>query len=163
MPGPSAKPSIFISYAHEDQPEQAAADKVQWRSYVIGYLQPAVSQGVADVWFDNLLRGGDPWDQEIKPGLRRLHPARFAPCAGVQIHSRHRDAIIKERQKNREEVHCYPLLLTTTPSYALDPVRDWIIRPPNLRPFGSYPPDERDQHTLDAAENQRARKLQTFQ
>ena len=72
-------------------------------------------------------------------------------------------AIIKERQKNREEVHCYPLLLTTTPSYALDPVRDWIIRPPNLRPFGSYPPDERDQHMLDAAENQRARKLQTFQ
>jgi len=126
----------------------------------------AVSQGLADVWFDNLLRGGDPWDQEIKQKLQAcdvfvLLVSRHALASKYILDTE--IAIIKERQKNREEVHCNPLLLTTTPSYALDPVRDWNIRPPNLRPFGSYPPDERDQHMLDAAEILRARKLQTFQ
>src|SRR5271166_5141696 len=106
------------------------------------------------------------------PGTRRSNrssrPATSSSCSFRATRWRPNSldteiAIIKERQKNREEVHCYPLLLTTTPSYALDPVRDWNIRPPNLRPFGSYPPDERDQHMLDAAEILRARKLQTFQ
>jgi len=41
----SAKPSIFISYAHDDQPEQATADKVQWLSFVIGCLQGRFPKG----------------------------------------------------------------------------------------------------------------------
>src|SRR5271166_5700946 len=58
MTGSSTKPSIFISYAHEDEPETATGDSVKWLSFVTLYLLPAVTQGMADVWVDNLMRGG---------------------------------------------------------------------------------------------------------
>jgi NB-ARC domain/TIR domain len=154
MAGSSTKPSIFISYAHEDEPEAVVGDAMKWLSFVTGYLEPAVTQGLADLWIDNLMRGGDYWDREIK---------KLEACdVFILLVSRHslaspyilktEIATIKQRQQNKEDVHGYPLLLTTTPKYALDPVRDWNIRPPNLKPFGSYPPAEREEQMAKAAD-----------
>jgi hypothetical protein len=61
-----AKPSIFISYAHEDEPETIVGDGVKWLTFVTGYLEPAATQGLADLWVDNLMPGGvglGPGDQ----------------------------------------------------------------------------------------------------
>jgi hypothetical protein len=155
MAGSSTKPSIFISYAHEDEPETPSGDSVKWLSFVTGYLEPAVTQGLADLWVDNLMRGGDDWDREIKQTLE-------ACDVFILLVSRHSLAskyilkteieTIKQRQQNKEDVRCYPLLLTTTPKYALDPVRDWNIRPKNLKPFSDYPQSERERHMSDAAD-----------
>jgi hypothetical protein len=38
-----AKPIIFISYAHLDEPEKMREDEVQWLSFVTGFLRPATS------------------------------------------------------------------------------------------------------------------------
>jgi hypothetical protein len=40
MAGSSTKPSIFISYAHEGEPETPSGDSVEWLSFVTGYLSP---------------------------------------------------------------------------------------------------------------------------
>ena len=61
-------------------------------------------------------------------------------------------ATIKERQQAKEDVHGYPLLLTTIPGYALDPVRRWNVRPKNLKPLADFPQREREQQTADAAD-----------
>jgi hypothetical protein len=130
--GARMKPSIFISYAHEDEPETAVGDEVKWLSFVAGYLDPAVTQGLADLWVDNLMRGGEAWDAEIKATLEACdvfillvsrHSLASTYILSTEI------ATIKQRQQNNEDVHGYPLLLTATPGYALDPVRDWNIRP----------------------------------
>ena len=60
-------------------------------------------------------------------------------------------AIIRERQKNREDVRFYPLLLTPTADAGLDVVRDKNMRPRFGRPFSTYSPNDRDQHMADAA------------
>jgi hypothetical protein len=39
---PSAKPIIFISYAHLDEPEKPRGEEVQWLSFVMKFLRPAV-------------------------------------------------------------------------------------------------------------------------
>jgi len=155
MPGSSTKPSIFISYAHEDEPETVVGDAVKWLSFVTGYLEPAVTQGLADLWVDNLMRGGDDWDREIKQKLEAcdvfiLLVSRHSLASKYILKTE--IATIRQRQQNKEDVHGYPLLLTTTPSYALDPVRDWNIRPPNLKPFGSYPPGEREEQMAKAVD-----------
>lgn len=149
------KPSIFISYAHEDEPEAAVGDAVKWLSFVTHYLEPAVTQGLADVWVDNLMSGGEDWDAEIKSKLCACDV--FILLVSVNsLKSKYilekEIAAIKDRQKKGEEVRCYPLLLTTTPNYALGPVRDWNIRPKNLTPFEDYPPGERKKRMSEAAD-----------
>ena len=125
MAGSSTKPSIFISYAHEDEPETPSGNSVKWLSFVTGYLEPAVTQDLADLWVDNLMRGGDDWDREIKQTLDAcdvfiLLVSRHSLASKYILKTE--IATIRRRQQNKEDVRCYPLLLTTTPNYALDPV-----------------------------------------
>ena len=117
--------------------------------------EPAVTQGLAELWVDNLMRGGDDWDREIKQKLEAcdvfiLLVSRYSLASKYILQTE--IATIRQRRQNKEDVRGYPLLLTRTPNYALDPVRDWNIRPPNLKPFGSYPPVEREEQMAKAAD-----------
>ena len=119
------------------------------------HLRPAVKNGAVDIWVDTLMRGGDDWDPEIERELRECDVFVLL----VSRHSTSSDyvvdkeiAIIRERQKNREDVRFYPLLLTPTAEAGLDVVRDKNLRPRGARPFSSYSPHDRDQHMADAAD-----------
>jgi tetratricopeptide (TPR) repeat protein len=154
MTNVGTKPVIFISYAHLDEPENPRGDEVEWLSFVTGHLRPAVKHGGVDIWTDTLIRGGDDWDPEIE---RKLHECDVFVLL-VSRHSTSSDyvvdkeiAIIRGRQKNREDVHFFPLLLTPTSEAGLDIVRDKNMRPRFGRPFSSYSSNDRDQHMADAA------------
>ena len=150
----TTKPVIFISYAHADEPERPAEGEVRWLSFVKDHLRPAVKHGAVDIWVDTLMRGGDEWNSEIE---RKLHECDVFVLL-VSRYSTSSDyvadkeiAIIRDRQKNREDVRFYPLFLTPTSDAGLDIVRDKNMRPRGGRPFSSYPPNDRDQHMADAA------------
>lgn len=66
----AAKPVVFISYSHLDEPEHPGPDEVKWLTFVRTYLQPAVKNGIFDLWDDRNLKGGDDWDPEIEYKLR---------------------------------------------------------------------------------------------
>jgi maltooligosyltrehalose trehalohydrolase len=148
------RPVIFISYAYADEPEKPRDGEVQWLSFVRDHLRPAVRRGAVEIWADTLLRGGDDWDPKIERKLRECDVFVLL----VSRHSASSDyvvdqeiAIIRERQKNREDVHFYPLVLTPTSEAGLDVVRDKNLRPRSGKPFSSYSPNDRDQHMADAA------------
>jgi len=148
------KPVIFISYAHADEPEKPAEGEVRWLSFVLGHLRPAVRQGAIDLWVDTLMRGGDEWNSDIE---HKLHECDVFVLL-VSRHSTSSDyvvdkeiAIIRQRQKDRQDVHFYPLLLTPTSDAGLDVVRDKNMRPRFARPFSTYSLSDRDQHMADAA------------
>ncbi len=154
MPIPRNKPIIFISYAHADEPEKPVEGEVKWLTFVRDHLRPAVKHGAVDIWVDTLMRGGDDWDPEIERKLRECDVFVLL----VSRHSTSSDyvvdkeiAIIRERQKSREDVRFYPLLLTPTAEAGLDIVRDKNLRPRGARPFSSYSPHDRDQQMADAA------------
>ncbi len=71
MSSPSAKPVIFISYSHKDEPEQPRDDEIQWLSFVLTYLQPAVKDGIhRPVGRSTHAAAGRDWEPEIEQKLR---------------------------------------------------------------------------------------------
>ncbi len=151
----SAKPVIFISYSHKDEPERPREGEIQWLSFVRTYLQPAVKHGVFDLWVDRHMPGGTDWDPEIERRLRDCDIFILLVSANSMASDYIIDkeiAIIRERQANGEPVHFYPLLLTPTPKAGLDKVKDKNLRPRDAKPFSSYSVHDRAQHMTDAAD-----------
>jgi tetratricopeptide (TPR) repeat protein len=148
------KPVIFISYAHADEPEKPREGEEKWLSFVRDHLRPAVKHGAMDIWVDTLMRGGDDWNPEIERKLRQcdvfvLLVSRYSTSSDYVVDKE--IAIIRDRQKNGEDVRFYPLLLTPTADAGLDVVRDKNMRPRFGRPFSTYSPSDRDQHMAAAA------------
>src|SRR5229473_5584148 len=151
----SAKPVIFISYSHKDEPERPREGEIQWLSFVRTYLQPAVKHGVFDLWVDQRMPGGADWGPEIERRLRDCDIFILLVSANSMASDYIIDkeiAIIRERQANGEPVHFYPLLLTPTPKAGLDKVKDKNLRPRDAKPFSSYSVHDRAQHMTDAAD-----------
>ena len=57
-------------YSHKDEPEKPRDGEIQWLSFVRTYLQPAVKNGVFDLWVDRHMTGGADWEPEIERKLR---------------------------------------------------------------------------------------------
>lgn len=151
----TAKPIIFISYSHKDEPEHPRGEEVQWLSFVRTYLQPAVKQGVFDLWVDQHMPGGADWDPEIEEKLRACDIFILLVSANSMASDYIVDkeiAIIRERQAKSERVHFYPLLLTPTPKAGLDKIKDKNLRPRDAKPFSGYSIHDRAQHMTDAAD-----------
>jgi hypothetical protein len=155
MPTGPEKPSIFISYAHADEPEKPAEGEIKWLSFVTGYLRPAIKHGAVDIWIDRLMRGGADLEREIV--------AKLSACdIFVLLVSRHSLSsdyvvdkeikIIRERQAQGENVHFYPLILTPTPKIALETVTDKNLRPRDGKPLSDFSINERYRHMSDAAD-----------
>jgi tetratricopeptide (TPR) repeat protein len=151
----AAKPVIFISYSHKDEPEKPAEGEVQWLSFVRTYLQPAVKHGVVDLFDDQRLAGGAALDPEIEKKLRTCdvflllisaHSLASPYIFDTEIR------ITRERLSSGEDVRFYPLLLTPTPKVALDKLKDMVIRPRDAKPLSAFPYGERIQLMNDAAD-----------
>src|SRR5437870_4147148 len=64
----SAKPVIFISYSHKDEPERAPEGDVHWLTELQAYLAPAAN-GTFELWTDEDIDGGADWEKDIKTKL----------------------------------------------------------------------------------------------
>ena len=105
------------------------------------YLQPAVKDGIFDLWVDRNMIGGTDWDPEIEQKLRACDIFILLVSANSMASDYIIDkeiAIIRERQARRDDVHFYPLLLTPTPDAGLDKVRDKNLRPRDAKPFSGF-------------------------
>jgi hypothetical protein len=151
----SAKPIIFISYAHADEPEKPADGEVQWLSFVMRFLNPAVKSGIFDVWADRRIAGGADWPPEIEEKLRTCDIFVLLVSANSMASDYIVDKeikIIRERQARGEPIHFYPLLLTPTPEAGLSKVNDKNLRPSYEKPFSAYSRHDRDQRMKEAAD-----------
>jgi len=139
---------LFISYAHADEPDKPVEGEVQWLSFVRRYLQPAVKDGIFDLWVDRQMMGGADLDPEIERKLRACDIFILLVSANSMASNYIVDkeiAIIRERQANGEPVHFYPLLLTPTPDAGLNKVNDKNLRPCEPRVRG----EERRRGAID--------------
>ncbi len=155
MSDASTRPIIFISYAHADEPSTPADGEVQWLSFVMRFLRPAVKAGIFDVWVDRQMKGGADWDPEIETKLRACDIFVLLVSASSMASDYIIDkeiAITRERQAKGEPVHFYPLLLTPTPKAGLAKVSDKNLRPRDAKPFSGYSAHDRQQHMTDAAD-----------
>jgi hypothetical protein len=66
----SAKPLVFISYAHKDEPKSPAPGEVRWLTFVMDFLRPGEKGRRYTVWIDELMPGGADWNPEIEAKVR---------------------------------------------------------------------------------------------
>src|SRR5271165_5189121 len=154
----SAKPIIFISYAHADEPdppEEPSQGKIRWLSFVMKFLRPGVQGRKYEVWMDLLMPGGADCNPEIEAKIRACDIFVLL----VSTHSTSSDyivdkeiPIIRERQRNGDGVWFYPLLLDWTPKAGLEQVNDKNLRPRDAKPFSSLSPSERSRQMAEAAD-----------
>ena len=145
------KPIIFISYAHADEQVKS---RVQWLSFVMNYLRPAVKHGDFEVWTDREMEGGADWEEKIEQNLRACHifVLLVSPNSMSSNYIIDKEILIaRERKAAGDDLHVYPLLLEPTPDAGLDQVRDFNLRPRDARPFSSFPLNIRKQHMTDTA------------
>ena len=154
QPTQSAKPIIFISYAHADEPKKPRGEEIQWLSFVMKFLRPAVKYGEFRIWVDRQMPGGTEWDEEIEDHLRSCNIFVLL----VSANSMGSDYIIDKELKIALErqtagvLQVYPLLIEPTPKAGLDSVRRFNLRPPDAKPLQSYSLAERNQLMSDAAD-----------
>jgi hypothetical protein len=150
----SAKPLVFISYAHRDEPDSPAAGEVRWLSFVMEFLRPGVKGRRYEVWIDRLMPIGADWNPDIEAHVRACDIFILL----VSTHSTGSDyildkevPIIRERQRNGDGVQFCPLLIDWTPDVGLDQVRDKNLRPRDAQPFSSLSPSERSRQMAEVA------------
>src|SRR5271166_5265593 len=150
----SAKPIIFISYAHADEPEKPRGEEIAWLTFVMKFLRPAVKNGVFEQWVDREMRGGAEWDPEIEAKLRACDIFALLVSANSMASNYIIDKELEIARKRQAagELHVYPLLIEPTPKAGLDQVRDFNLRPRDAKPFSGYSLHDREQHMSDAAE-----------
>ncbi len=150
----SPKPIIFISYAHADEPEKPRGEEIQWLSFVMRFLRPAVKSGAFTMWVDRQMPGGTEWDDEIDRELRSCDVFVLL----VSASSMGSDYIIDKEleiartRRTAGELYVYPLLIRPTPRAGLDRVREFNLRPRDAKPFSSYSLNDLEQHMSDAAD-----------
>lgn len=143
----SAKPVIFISFSHKDEPEKPGPDEVAWLTFVQSFLAPVVKVGIFDIWVDEHLHGGDAIDPVIADKL--------ADCdILVLLVSRHSLAstyvveteikTIRQRQKDGDDVHMFPIVLSPTPAVALKPLKDLLLSPKDGQPLSLMSRNDRE-------------------
>ena len=154
MSSNSAKPIIFLSYAHLDEPEKPRGEEIQWLTFVMKFLRPAVKSGEFRIWVDRQMQGGTKWDKEIEGHLLTCNIFVLL----VSANSMGSDYIIDKelelasRRQTAGELHVYPLLIEPTPKAGLKRVQDFNLRPRDAKPLQSYSLAERNQHMSDAAD-----------
>ena len=153
-PNQSTKPLIFVSYAHADEPEKPRGEEIQWLSFVMKFLRPAVKSGEFAVWDDREMPGGTKWNPEIERNLRACDIFVLLVSANSMASNYIIDKeleIAREREA-KGEIEIYPLLIEPTPKAGLDRVRDFNLRPRDAKPFQGYSLAERNQQMSGAAD-----------
>src|SRR5208282_3493603 len=147
--------TIFISYAHDDEPETPRGEEVRWLSFVMKFLRPAATSGGFTMWVDRQMKGGAAWEKEIEEKLRAcdifvllVSPSSMASTFIIETEIR----IVRERQTAGDDLGVYPLLLRPTPKAGLERVRDFNLRPKDAKPFSAYSLNDREQHMSEAAD-----------
>jgi TIR domain/AAA ATPase domain len=153
-PMPLAKPIIFLSYAHLDEPEKPRGEEIQWLTFVMKFLRPAVKSGEFRIWVDRQMQGGTKWDKEIEGHLLECNIFVLL----VSSNSMGSDYIIDKeleiarRRQAAGELHVYPLLIEPTPKAGLERVRDFNLRPRDAKPLQGFSLADRNQRMSDAAD-----------
>jgi hypothetical protein len=146
----SAKPLIFLGYAHLDEPPPP---RIQWLTFVMKYLRPAVKHGDFEVWTDRELEGGERWEEKIELNLRAcdifillVSPNSMSPNYIIDKEIR----IANERLAAGDDLCVYPLL-EPTPDAGLDRLRGFNLRPRDGKPFSGFSSPRRKEHMNTAA------------
>ncbi len=152
----SAKPVIFISYSHKDEPEKPGPDEVAWLTFVQSFLAPVVKIGIFDIWVDEHLHGSDVIDAEVLKKLAEcdifvLLASRFSLASTYVVETE--IAAIRKRQNDGEDVRIFPIVLSPIPNTALKQLKDLLLSPKDGKPLSLMSRNDREVAMAEVADD----------
>ena len=143
----SAKPLVFISYAHKDGLSKPLESGVDWLKFVLEHLRPGEKAGRYSLWVDLKMMGSADWEAEIEQKIRDcdifiLLVSRRSMSSDFILDREL--PIVRERDARGEPIRIYPVILTPTAVVGLDYVRDKNIRPRDAKPLSGFSDHDRD-------------------
>jgi tetratricopeptide (TPR) repeat protein len=150
----TARPVIFISYCHLDEPKNPGPKDERWLTFVQSHLQPAVKHGIYDLWVDEDIPGGGAWRTEITKKLEECDVCVLL----VSRHSLASDFIIDvevetlRKRKEKGEAEIFPIVLTPCAVKTAPWIREINLRPPNGQPLSDFEDNERHKQMAAIAE-----------
>jgi tetratricopeptide (TPR) repeat protein len=147
MPNKPAKPIIFISYSHKDEPDKPGPDEVRWLTFVQSFLAPVVKTGIFDIWVDQHLHSGDDLDSEIRTKLAHcdvfvLLASRHSLASPYVVETE--IATMRQRIANAEDVRIVPIILSPIPTVALKQLNDIVLSPKDGHPLSLMSKNDRE-------------------
>ena len=150
----TAKPVIFISYSHLDEPEKPGDGEVRWLSFVQKFLRPLEKHGILKTWDDRRIRGGSGWREEISKQLNACDVCILLVSPNSLSSDFILDDEIKRMLERRKEegAHIYPIVITPTPFKGAEWLTEMQLRAGKTQPLSSYPLSEREMKMVTIVE-----------
>jgi len=132
-----SKPTVFISYSHEDE---------EWKDRLVTHLGVLERQGILDLWDDRRIGAGEDWYEEIQEAINRASVAILMVSANFLtskfILSEEVPRLLERRKK--EGLRIFPVIVKPC---AWDEVK-WLARI-QARPKDGRPISGGDEYQID--------------
>jgi len=135
-----AKPTVFISYSHEDE---------AWKDRLVTHLGVLQSQGLLDLWDDRRIGAGEDWEREIEKAMATASAAVLLVSAdfltSAFILGEEVPRLLERRDRDKESLRIFPVIVKPC---AWKQVK-WLARM-QVRPQDGRPLSAGDEHRIDA-------------
>jgi hypothetical protein len=126
-----AKPSIFISYSHQDE---------KWLKLIVKHLGALEKERRLTVWNDDRITAGSDWYQEIEQALYEASAAVLL----ISVDFLTSDFILGEevprilRRRSQEGLKLIPIILRSCPWKRVKWLQGMLVRPHDGKPLASF-------------------------
>lgn len=132
-----AKPSLFISYSHQDEP---------WKDLLVKYLKVLENQGLIVCWEDRRIQGGEDWAQQIEQAATQAQMAIFLISddflASEFIIQKEVPPFLKRRASG--ELIVFPIIIKECFWSLIDWLKPIQVRPKDGKPLAAFDETTRD-------------------
>jgi tetratricopeptide (TPR) repeat protein len=140
----ATKPSIFISYSHDDE---------KWKDRLVSQLGVLQQEGLLEVWDDRRISAGDEWKQEINEAMNKASVAillvsdKFLTSKFILS-----EEVPRFLQRRAEEgMRVFPVIVSSCPWKKVEWLNRMQVRPKDGKPLASYSGDRRAKALSDIA------------
>lgn len=138
------KPTLFISYSHEDE---------EWKNRLIRHLGVLQHQGVLDLWDDRRIGAGEDWHKEIQEAMETASVAILLVSANFLTSDFILGQEVPHLLQSRAEkgIRIFPIILKPCAWQAIGWLRQMQLRPKDARPISNGNENQIDANLAEIA------------
>ncbi len=144
MDSTTTRPTVFVSYSHEDE---------AWKNRLVKQLRVLELEGDLEVWDDRRISVGDDWLPEIEAAMARCRAAVLLISADFLTSKFILGTEVPEilRRREADGLRVIPVIVHPCAWKAVPWLSKIACRPKDGKPLASFPKSRAEQHLADLA------------
>lgn len=140
----AARPTVFVSYSHQDE---------DWKNRLVKQLQVLEFEGALEIWDDRRISAGDDWLPKIEAAMVRSRAAVLLISAAFLTSGFIRQKEVPEllRRREQEGLRVIPVIVHPCPWTAVPWLSKIQARPKDGKPLDSFTKAKAEQHLANLA------------